>query len=42
MDTDARIMYDDIIDHDHYVDPDRPQMSRLNRAAQFSPFAAIS
>lgn len=42
MDTNARIMYDDIIDHDHYVDPDRPQMSRLNRAAQFSPFAALT
>lgn len=37
--TDARIEYGDIIDHEHYVDPDRPQMSRLNRAAQFSPFA---
>lgn len=42
MDTDARIIYDDIIDHEHYVDPDRPQMSRLNRAAQFSPFAALT
>ena len=42
MDADARKIYGDIIDHEHYVDPDRPPMSRLNRAAQFSPFAALS
>ncbi len=38
----AREVYGDIIDHEHYVDPDHPQMSRLNRAAQFSPFAALT
>lgn len=38
----AREEYGDIIDHEHYVDPDHPQMSRLNRAAQFSPFAALT
>lgn len=42
METDARTKYGDIIDHEHYVDPDHPQMSRLNRAAQFSPFAALT
>lgn len=39
---DARALYGDIIDHPHYVDPDRTPMSRLNRAAQFSPFAALT
>lgn len=38
----AREEYGDIIDHEHYVDPDHPRMSRLNRAAQFSPFAALT
>ena len=42
MDTDARIIYGDIIDHEHHIDPDHPPMSRLNRAAQFSPFAALT
>ena len=42
MDLDARSIYGDIIDHDHFVDPDFPRMSRLNRAAQFSPFAALT
>lgn len=42
MDSDNRKIYDDIIDHEHYVDPDFPRMSRLNRAAQFSPFAALT
>lgn len=40
--NDARKEYADIIDHEHYVDPNHPQMSRLNRAAQFSPFAALT
>ena len=39
---DARKEYGDIIDREHYVDPNHPQMSRLNRAAQFSPFAALT
>ncbi len=42
MTSEARKIYGDIIDQDHYVDPNRPQMSRLNRAAQFSPFAALT
>ena len=42
MTSEARDKYGDIIDHEHYVDPDRPQMSGLSRAAQFSPFAALT
>lgn len=38
----AREEYGDIIDREHYVDPNRPQMSRISRAAQFSPFAALT
>ena len=34
--------YSDIIDHPHYVSKTRPQMSELERAAQFSPFAALT
>ena len=34
--------YDDIIDLPHYVSATRPQMSRLDRAAQFAPFAALT
>lgn len=33
--------YDDIINLPHYVSPKRPQMSMADRAAQFSPFAAL-
>ena len=42
MKKNARENYGDIIDLPHYVDPDRPQMPRRNRAAQFSPFAALT
>lgn len=42
MEKDARKEYGEIIDHPHYVDPFRTPMSRLNRAAQFSPFAALT
>lgn len=34
--------YSDIIHHPHHVSSKRPQMSRANRAAQFSPFAALT
>lgn len=39
---DARTVYGDIIDREHYMDPNHPPMARLNRAAQFSPFAALT
>ena len=35
-------MYDDIINLPHHVSATRPQMSMLDRAAQFSPFAALN
>lgn len=34
--------YDDIIHLPHYVSAKRPQMSMQDRAAQFSPFAALT
>ena len=34
--------YDAIIDHPHHVSKVHPQMSMINRAAQFSPFAALT
>ena len=34
--------YDDIINLPHHVSPTRPQMSIHDRAAQFSPFAALT
>ena len=34
--------YDDIIDLPHHVSTTRPHMSRLDRAAQFSPLAALT
>ena len=34
--------YDDIIDFEHHVSATRPRMSRAERAAQFSPFAALT
>lgn len=40
MNTENR--YDDIINLGHYCSPVRPRMSRLNRAVQFAPFAALT
>ena len=34
--------YEDIINLPHHVSKTRPQMSMLERAAQFSPFAALN
>ena len=34
--------YEDIIHLPHHVSPTRPQMSMSDRAAQFSPFAALT
>ena len=34
--------YDDIINLPHYVSSKHPQMSMMNRAAQFAPFAALT
>ena len=34
--------YEDIINLPHHVSVTRPQMSMLDRAAQFSPFAALT
>ena len=34
--------YKDIINLPHHVSKTRPQMSMLDRAAQFSPFAALT
>ena len=44
MEPDAKIShcYDDIIDLPHHQSAVRPRMSRINRAAQFAPFAALT
>lgn len=34
--------YDDLMFMPHHVSPTRPKMSLIDRAAQFSPFAALS
>ena len=38
----TRGRYDDIIDLPHHISPTRPHMSMSDRAAQFSPFAALT
>ncbi len=40
--VDSRILYSDILDSPHPVSRRHHPMSRLNRAAQFSPFAALT
>lgn len=40
--SDRSHRYDDIIYLPHHVSANHPQMSREQRAAQFSPFAALS
>ena len=40
--NDARKIYGDIIDLPHHVSRRHAQMPKLNRAAQFSPFAALT
>lgn len=35
-------MYNDIINLPHHVSATRPQMPMMDRAAQFSPFAALT
>ena len=39
---DSRTVYADIIDHPHWESKTRPHMSLYDRAAQFSPFAALT
>lgn len=38
----ARLVYADIIDLPHWQSPDRTPMTAYERAAQFSPFAALT
>ena len=40
--NDARIVYAEIIGREHHVSSTHPPMDRLSRAAQFSPFAALT
>lgn len=42
MNNESNHQYDDIIDMPHHVSPTRPHMSMVDRAAQFSPFAALT
>lgn len=37
-----KTQYEDIINMPHHVSSTRPQMSMMDRAAQFSPFAALT
>ena len=40
--ADEQFPYDDIVDLPHHVSKKRPQMSMIDRAAQFSPFSALT
>ncbi|MBQ8812931.1 MAG: hypothetical protein IJZ85_00315 [Lachnospiraceae bacterium] len=40
--ADTRRKYEDIINLPHHISKTRPQMSMIDRAAQFSPFAALT
>lgn len=42
MNTEAEYRYADIINLPHHVSKNHPQMSMADRAAQFSPFAALT
>lgn len=42
MSMDKHKAYEDIINLPHHVSANRPQMPLKNRAAQFSPFAALT
>ena len=42
QEPDPRVVYADIIRLPHHQSPVRPHMSMHDRAAQFSPFAALS
>ncbi len=42
MPISAEEKYADIIDRPHHRSPNRPHMSNYDRAAQFSPFAALT
>ncbi len=40
--TEAEKKYADIINMPHHISPNRPRMSDIDRAAQFSPFSALT
>ena len=42
MSKQSKWPYEDIVNLPHHVSPTRPQMSRADRAAQFSSFAALT
>lgn len=42
MTNEINHLYDDIIDLPHHVSATRPRMPMIDRAAQFSPFAALT